>query len=213
MGTFVWKGPRTGDGLFDNLVPVGLMWGNDPSRQSGTWAKMVSLSESRINPALAGVLWQGPAGGWPQRPYPGFQGRLNGPADNLRSSCLSCHGLAQWRRNQPLGIVPTYPLTPPPNAQKITQLRRDYFRNVRGGTLAVPAPNTTALDYSLQLEAGFSRLCAACRAGQLSGPTPDVCKVPGPGQITPVTCATPGPGPSPVMKQAAPAFEDAPPRQ
>lgn len=26
----------------------------------------------------------------------GFQGRLNGPADNPRSSCLSCHARAQW---------------------------------------------------------------------------------------------------------------------
>lgn len=212
FGTFIWKGPPTGDGFFDNLVPVGLIWGNDPTKQNNTWAGMTTLSQSGVNPALAGVVWQGAAGGWPERPYPGFQGRVNGPADNLRSSCLSCHGLAQWRRNPTLGIVPSYPISPTPTTAKITQLRTDYFRNVKGGTLTVPAPNTTALDYSLQLEAGFTRLCAACRAGQLTGPTPDVCKVPGAGQITQATCPSAISGGAP-FAVGVPAHEDRPARQ
>jgi hypothetical protein len=131
---------------------------------------------------------------------------------------LSCHGLAQWRRNPTLGLTPTYALNPPRTPQQITQLRRDYFRNVRGGTLAVPTPNTTPLDYSLQLEAAFTRLCGACRAQQMTGPTPDVCKVPGRGQITDATCQMPPPSPAatmaaPVPRRNPPPHIDMPPRQ
>jgi hypothetical protein len=127
---------------------------------------------------------------WPQRPYPGFQGRVNGPADNLRSSCLSCHALAQWRRHKDLGIVPTYKLNPPPTPTEITTLVADYFRNVLGGTIAKIDPTATAisLDYSLQLEAGFTRMCAACDQGKLTGATPDLCKMPGRGRINRDTC-------------------------
>jgi hypothetical protein len=35
------------------------------------------------------------------------------------------------------------------------------------------------LDYSLQIEAGFTRLCSACASGVLPGKTPAVCKVRG----------------------------------
>lgn len=199
MGTYVWKGPATSGNFLDNMVPVGLMWGNDPGRQNGTWSKTASLRETRLNPDLAGVVWQGPNGGWPQRPYPGFQGRLNGPADNLRSSCLSCHGLGQWPRGL---AVPSWKIDQPPNSQKITEIRRDYFKNIKGGSLATPGPNLVAVDYSLQVQFGFVHLCNACKAGQINGPTPDVCKP----QITRPQCTLP----TPMM--AVPHVQ-APPRQ
>ena len=57
FGTFVWKGPKTGDGLFDNLVPVGLMWGNDPAREDPVWANFATtIQQSQLNPQLAGVV-------------------------------------------------------------------------------------------------------------------------------------------------------------
>ncbi|HKO91342.1 MAG TPA: hypothetical protein VJU61_09330 [Polyangiaceae bacterium] len=177
MGTFVWRGPPKGDGLFDNLVPVGLTWGNDPGVANDDWAAFAPVTESRINEELAGVVWEGNARVWQQRPYPGFQGRLNGPADNLRSSCLSCHAMAQWRRG-PLGLTPVYPLKPKRTPQQVHTLVADYFRNTMGGALVDPASRQTPLDYSLQLEAGFVRLCDACQQETLSGATPRVCKVP-----------------------------------
>lgn len=177
MGTFVWKGPPAGDGLFDNLVPVGLMWGNDEGVVNPTWSLPASVTQSQINNDLAGILWQGHEGTWPERPYPGFQGRLNGPADNLRSSCLSCHSMAQWRRG-PLGLTPTYKLDPPPTSQEVSDLVSKYFRNVRGGQLVDPTSGQTSLDYSLQLEASFLHLCDACNQEKLAGQTPYVCQVP-----------------------------------
>jgi hypothetical protein len=188
MGTFIWQGPATGDGLLDNLVPVGLMWGNDPGVQNNTFASPAAIQQTGLNAKLAGVVWQGSNQTWPERPFPGFQGRLNGPADNLRSSCLSCHGLAQWRRHPQLSIVPSYDLDPPPTAAKITDLVGKYFKNVKGGTLNDSAVSAVPLDYSLQLDAAFTRMCQACGDEVLSGPTPDLCRRPGTGQIKRETC-------------------------
>jgi hypothetical protein len=165
------------------------MWGNDPARENPVWANFAPMiQQSQLNPDLAGVVWQGAGVTWPRRPYPGFQGRVNGPADNLRSSCLSCHSLAQWRRHPDLRLLPTYSLNPPPNATRITEIRQDYFRNVKGGTLADPTVTAIALDYSLQLEAGFSRMCAACRERKMTGATPDLCRLPGRGRINRANC-------------------------
>lgn len=177
MGTFVWRGPPKGDGFFDNLVPVGLMWGNDPGVANDDWASYAQIKESRINQDLAGVTWEGNGKVWPQRPYPGFQGRLNGPADNLRSSCLSCHAMAQWRRGS-LGLRPTYDLEPKPTASQVHGWVRDYFPNTLGGSLIDPGSGQTSLDYSLQLEGSFTHLCDACQQEKLGGATPHVCAAP-----------------------------------
>lgn len=181
MGTFVWKGPPTGDGLFDNLVPVGVMWGNDPGRFDVNWHRTIPAEQSRINPDLAGVLWEGPVSPWPHRPYAGFQGRLNGPADNMRSSCVSCHALAQWPRHKDLRLLPTYPVGPNGPEPALTEgeiisIVGKYFGNTRGGELVDPDVQARPLDYSLQLEAGLTRMCAACRDGALTGPTPSLCR-------------------------------------
>ncbi|CAN7769853.1 hypothetical protein LJR245_007478 [Rhizobium leguminosarum] len=190
FGTFVWKGPKAGDGLFQNLVPVGLMWGNDPTADTQSRGDFAVLAETRLNHDLEGIVWRGPNQTWDERPWPGFQGRLNGPADNLRSSCMSCHALAQWPRSKALGIVPRGPnFTLDALNAKVArdELREKYLKNVVGGKLTLPSEavaetgwdGATSLDYSLQLEAAFSRLCRACKDGALQGPTPRVCRVQG----------------------------------
>jgi len=176
MGTFIWKGPRAGDGFFDNFVPVGLMWGNDGRSHNDVWNQNAKIEQSKINGELAGIVWSDDLKKWAERPYPGFQGRLNGPADNLRSSCLSCHGLAQWRRDKTFGLLPGRKKSY--SAAEVKTIVANYFQNVRGGELAHPARDTVSLDYSLQLEAAFKRMCHACEFGNMTGPTPKVCQVP-----------------------------------
>lgn len=203
FGTYVWKGPKKGDGFFDNLEPVGLIWGNDPDVDVTPRDEFAPLKETRLNMSLASHVWRAPGQTWEQRPWPGFQGRLNGPADNLRSSCLSCHALAQWPRSR-IGIVPggaTFSLAALNQASARKQLRDNYMRNVVGGKLTLPdEENATtdrdgavSLDYSLQVEAGLSRLCAACANGILTGKTPTMCKVRRPqgAVITAPTCPAP----------------------
>ena len=79
----------------------------------------------------------------------GYRGRLNGPIDNPRSSCLSCHSTAEVPRD--LSGQTTQGI-PPANASAAT-IRR-YFRNIRAQT-----PFTAgelSLDYSLQLQNGIA---------------------------------------------------------
>lgn len=202
FGTFVWQ-DRQSD-LFGDLVPVGLMWGNDPAAGAEPMGAFATLPSTRLNAALAGILWKGQQA-WPGRPWPGFEGRLNGPADNLRSSCLSCHSLAQWPRSRALGILPRptarYTLQALADPARRAELRTGWMRDVRGGELTDPteaAPaagwgGATPLDYSLQLEASFSRLCDACKDGVLMGATPAVCRVAGTrSQVTTPNCPAPG---------------------
>jgi len=131
FGTFVYGGgptPGTTQGTgWTNVSPVGLMWGNDPG-YSGSGP----LKETWINPSVV-------------MPHLGYQGRLNGPVDNPRSSCLSCHSTAQ---------DPSAPMFPPTETQIPF-----WFRNVPSGQAflptELPAPPAVSLDYSLQMSMGI----------------------------------------------------------
>jgi hypothetical protein len=163
LGTYVWRGPRQGDGLFDNLVPVALAWGNDP----GVFD--TNLRESLVNRDLVGLLYARPG-----RDHMGFNGRANGPADNKLSACVSCHGISQWPPS-PKGFVGNLP--PSPTPLQVRELVGTYFKNVKGGSLFdASVANAVGLDYSLQLQTAFTRLCRACQEGALSGRTPKLCR-------------------------------------
>lgn len=82
-------GPSPAGANWNNVQPIGLMWGNDPNH-TGTGA----LTETWINPAV-------------RMPHLGWQGRLNGPVDNPISSCMSCHSTAQWPNN--VSMIPSPP--------------------------------------------------------------------------------------------------------
>lgn len=167
FGTFGWVGPTKGDALFDNLVPVSLQWGNDPGVYD------TAIKQGWINPALQNVMY-----GWSKRPSMGFNGRANGPADNIRSSCLSCHAAGRTPRSAK-GILGsrfnmTSDITDP---AKVRAHVDTWFINLKGGDLFDPAqPAVSALDYSLQIEAALFRMCRACAIGDLSGVTPTVCR-------------------------------------
>lgn len=170
FGTFGWVGPTKGDGLFDNLVPVSLQWGNDPKVYS-----QAGVTQSWVNPAMAGVMY-----GWADRPTLGYMGRANGPADNIRSSCLSCHAAARAPRSQ-LGLLGfNFDMAEVTDPARVKSHVDTWFENIVGGELFDPPPTgdsqqVIALDYSLQLEASIWRMCRACNSGDLSGATPRLC--------------------------------------
>jgi hypothetical protein len=146
FGTFIYNGNAPGATVWDRMVPVGLMWGNDPDRlQNG-------------GPLVETVIIDPDA--HPVRQHLGFQGRLNGPVDNPRSSCLSCHSTAQV----PTDLSrPSVPGLPPRDAD--AAVLAQYFRNVLAGD-----PFTAghlALDYSLQLQNGIANRAEA--GGLLTG--------------------------------------------
>jgi len=166
FGTFAWIGPPKGDGLFDNLVPVSLQWGNDP----GVYDEQIT--ESWINVDLKKILY-----GWDERPTLGFKGRANGPADNIRSSCLSCHAAAGRVPRSSHGLVGRIDITDFKDPDRVKQHVDLWFDNLDSREIFSPEqPYISNLDYSLQLDAGIFRMCAACRTGALSGDTPNVCR-------------------------------------
>lgn len=159
FGTFTYDAQEPGSTPWQRLVPIGLMWGNDPTRLfNGN-----PLTQTKINPDLRMQQHLGYG--------VGGQKRLNGPVDNPISSCLSCHSTAAVSLDPPRptisGVTPANP-----TQQQI----RTYFRNIPAGTPF--SPGYTSLDYSLQLQVGIALLVSS-GGFQPPGPTP-----PGPMRAT-----------------------------
>lgn len=134
FATLVYNGDLPGSTVFDRLEPVGLMWGNDPLLTVAAARKGEIVREGWINHSRD-LPFQ----------HLGWAGRLNGPVDNPNSSCLSCHGAAQW---------PAAPIVPPRTVAYDSQEWMRWFRNIRApDTFAPPA---ASFDYSLQLMIGLA---------------------------------------------------------
>jgi hypothetical protein len=140
FGTFIYNGNAPGTSPYDRMIPVGLMWGNDPGVTPTMVAAGTTLQETYLNPAAA-----------PLMQHYGWAGRLNGPVDNRVSSCLSCHSTAQV----PQGSA----MTPPGNAAESERL--NWFRNIKASTAFDPSGQFEPVDYSLQLSAGIQRFHAS----------------------------------------------------
>jgi hypothetical protein len=134
FGTFVYDGSASGTTPWDRMVPVGLMWGNDPSLTPDRFEDGERPRQSVVvNPTVGVALRLG------------WLGRLNGPVDNPRSACLSCHATAQMEARSAM--------VPPTRLSDDAKMR--WFRNVKA---ARPFDSgEQSLDYSLQLQEGIKR--------------------------------------------------------
>jgi len=113
FGTFVADGQRKGGepSPWNRISPLGLMWGND-TPPVGQLAHAHPVDPQQNGFAEEVIFWDvvdmlNAAGGGtlPMRPgHLGCNSRLNGPADNANSSCLSCHMTASVPDN--VGRVP-----------------------------------------------------------------------------------------------------------
>jgi hypothetical protein len=154
FGAFAYNGFLEGKTVWDRMVPVGLMWGNDP----GVTEEMVKTKEAKIQ-----ETWLNPNLDFLPR-IGGYAGRMNGPLDNPISSCLSCHSTAQQ--------VPISSLLPP--ATLPLKLKMRWFRNLK-----YPEPfdkGQQSLNYSLQLSEGIRNFYAS-RAGAVQESMPSKQKV------------------------------------
>jgi hypothetical protein len=130
FGTFTYNGALKGSSPYGKLVPIGIMWGNDPEATvAGQPLKQTLINTSPDLP----------------KQHLGWNGRLNGPVDNPMSSCLSCHSTAEW----PVSAG----MTPAPGVQPGTPEWMKWFRNIRSGEAFVSG--SRSLDYSLQLPTGI----------------------------------------------------------
>jgi hypothetical protein len=143
FATYAYDRNVTNASPWRRMVPLGLMWGNDPNGPP--------LAQSWINsnaPLYA-------------RQHLGVDGRLNGPVDNPNSACMSCHSTAQ---------APSVAQILPQGGCNQAPFRANWFRNLPGsqafgrftpsGDTCIttpPANAPTAADYSLQLSTTVSR--------------------------------------------------------
>jgi hypothetical protein len=86
FGTFVYDKTANGVNGWEKLMPVGLMWGNDPGIKPSDIAAGNTLRESKVSALIPSIA----------QSRLGWAGRVNGPVDNRASACLSCHGTSQW---------------------------------------------------------------------------------------------------------------------
>ena len=148
FGTFIYNGDAPGNTIWERMIPVGAMWGNDPDRLADDGP----LEETVINPDARPIMQ-----------HLGYKGRLNGPVDNPVSSCMSCHSTAQI---PPDLSRPTVPGVVPSNAAQ--DVLEQYFRNI--GARTPFTKGQLALDYSLQLQSGIANW-ARDRDDRLASPS------------------------------------------
>lgn len=157
FGTFMYDAYEPGETVWERLVPVGLMWGNDPDLVAASYEEQGQTPrQGWVNPAITEKFYHLP------RHNLGLHGRVNGPVDNPKSACLACHGRAlDWGR----GVIPgtpasqeaglLRPFAPNPYDDKAV---RKFFRNLKPHEPFVAG--TQSLDYSLQLSDGLMRFRA-----------------------------------------------------
>lgn len=149
FATYAYDASVAGSSPWRKMVPVGLMWGNDPDV---TGVGVGTLDESWINPASPQYA----------RDHLGVAGRLNGPVDNPSSACMSCHSTAQ---------APNVAALIPPASGACGSKAMEWFRDLPGnqafGRFAVvngacvtslpAAVNLISAEYSLQLGSTVAR--------------------------------------------------------
>ncbi len=159
FGTFIYDGRNPGDDPYSKLRPVGLMWGNDPSLGPAQYQQGVRPTQTNLYQPTQGIM----------RHY-GWLDRLDGPVDNPKSSCLSCHSTAQW----PVAA----PMVPPTKTREGSPAWMQWFRNIPAGHSF--SDNTQSLDYSLQLASGiqnhaaWSNVCKGNPGASVIPPCPSV---------------------------------------
>lgn len=169
FSTLVYDCDAPGDSVWDRMVPLGAMWGNDPDVNSAENPQQ-PLMETYVNP-------DAPA--WTTVTL-GYGGRLSGPFDiavkyneevngtivpALRSSsCMSCHGTSGYRKDNDhmstfLYPAKTYDSTPWVMYTPGSKEWNAWFQN-RPGDVA-QSKGAIGLDYSTFMDAALMNYAAA----------------------------------------------------
>jgi hypothetical protein len=149
FGNFQYNGQRPGADpkkpSWENLVPLGLQWGNDPD--IAVDASNPTPTETIINPNLKETFINPDTKELPPT-HLGWNSRLNGPLDNPKSSCMSCHMTAEAPQKSPMS--PLFQSNPPKAGSK--EWMR-WFQNVKCGEPFDTGAMST--DFSLQMAAAL----------------------------------------------------------
>jgi hypothetical protein len=169
FGTFQYNGKLNRPDAWENLVPVGLMWGNDPNVNANTYTQTSFTTppdKTKINPRLKETVINDDPNELPPT-HLGWDGRLNGPVDNPISSCMSCHMTAQFPSDAPLNpsfqSKYAYTYKPKGNAYWMRWFQNIDctvpFGNYVAGGVPEPGLNTLSTDFSLQLAISITNFC------------------------------------------------------
>jgi hypothetical protein len=147
FGTFQYNGALSNSVRWKNLVPVGVVWGNDPMITNDAYSNPTPTN-TKINPTLNETAINADTHELPPT-HLGWNGRLNGPVDNPRSSCLSCHMTAEtpaYTAQSPLFLA-----NPPAIG---SQAWMHWFQNIKCSQPFDRGANSA--DFSLQLSLGLA---------------------------------------------------------
>lgn len=152
FATYVYDRTVSNTSPWPRMVPLGLMWGND---QTAPPLGAGAIKETWINASAPAYA----------RQHLNVGGRLDGPVDNPKSACMSCHSTAQ---------APTYANMLPTQGCDQPPFKANWYRNLPGtqafgvfkpgqGTCTQPPPARTpvAADYSLQLASTVTKALAS----------------------------------------------------
>jgi hypothetical protein len=144
FGNFQYNGLLNHPNKWDNMIPVGIMWGEDP--KDTTNASNPTPTKTIINPKLVETIINPdtkelPAG------HLGWNSRLDGPVDDPMSSCYSCHATSEYPQLTVMSPLfdPELKAKYPPGSPGWME----WFENLKCG---VPFnKNAKSMDFSLQL--------------------------------------------------------------
>ncbi len=180
FGTFVYNGAvGNTKSKFLNLVPLGVMWGNDPENKENNVNPYPPTRPIKdiINPKLK----QQKVFAEPFMPpqHLGWNSRLNGPADLNTSSCMSCHNMGQYPSLNSLVFLPGPPNVPPagmlpaggptPPTDGGSEAWMQYFKNQQAATPFNPKAYSTDMSMQVMISLqNFYTMKGAAMAGQWS---------------------------------------------
>lgn len=169
VGNYCYNGAVGSANPWDNLVPNGLQWGDDPTVKSdprqfnskGEPFPPATVHNADLKQTIINASTDLP----PQ--HLGWGGRLNGPLDYYNSSCMSCHATAQYKQVAPLN--PAFGTSYAVGSEGWMY----WFRNVKCGEVFGTYPPTDqqvyTMDFSLQLAISLANFE---EWQQLDGPDP-----------------------------------------
>jgi len=171
FSTLVYDSQKKGKSVWDRMVPLGAIWGNDPDINSAKEPEKV-LKENYINPD---------APDWAKVTL-GYGGRMAGPFDiavkyNVEvnntlvkalpsSSCLSCHGTSsyipmKYNMNTFLYPAKVYKTKPWKMYTPGSKEWNEWFQDRAGNVPQSHVKDAIGLDYSTFLEAVLMNYAAA----------------------------------------------------
>lgn len=182
LGTFGYDSRAPGKTPWDRMVPLGLQWGNNPQVTYDQTCKgpdgpcsYDQLTEQWINLKAVKDLATPPL----NFNHLGFGGRLAGPVDNPKASCMGCHQTAGFPS---VAILPEFG----PNAALLkldaqkqpgrsSDYRMMFYGNVPSG-IVFSDTQLYSSDYSLQLSMSLQNFASLRCAAGAAGPRPQLCE-------------------------------------